>query len=146
MSTVRQLVFSIADVPFLETPDGSMRDSFMLTEETCGATGMTAGLLFVHPHSRNRNSVHEVEEIFFIVGGRGRIMYDGQPQEVEAGDLAFMPAHVSHCLVNDHDDALVVMWVILTKSSDLGEPLLSEMCTWKRLQPNQGWSPWPCMK
>jgi len=146
MSTEPRVVFKITDVPFVETPDGTMRDSFMVTEQTCGAKQMTAGLLFVRPGSRNRNSVHEVEELFYVIGGKGKIMYDGRPEEVEAGDVVFMPAHVAHCLINSGDRAFVVLWAILTKSSNLGEPLLSEIKTWKAIQPNQGWSRWPYVR
>jgi quercetin dioxygenase-like cupin family protein len=141
----RKFVFKITDVPFLETPDGTMRDSFMITEETCAAQEMTAGLVFVKPHTMNHEDIHDVEELFYIVKGKGKITYDGKPMDVEAGDMVFMPAHVAHRVINDTDKPYVAVWAILTKTSDLGEKLLGEMKTWKEIEPNKGWSKWPFM-
>ncbi len=141
-----KFVFKITDVPFLETPDGTMRDSFIINKETCGAQGMTAGLVFVRPHDKNHEDVHEVEELFYIVKGKGKITYDGKPLDVEAGDMVYMPAHVAHRVINDSDKAYIAVWVILAKdASDLGPTLVEEMKSWKVIEPNKGWSKWPYM-
>lgn len=142
----RKLVFKLTDAPFLETPDGTLRDSFLITEETCGAQQITGGLVFVKPHTRCHEDVHDVEELFYIVKGKGKVTYDGKPVQVEAGDVVFMPAHVTHSVINDSDQPYIALWAILTKTSNLGEKLLNDIKTWKVIEPNKGWSKWPYMK
>jgi quercetin dioxygenase-like cupin family protein len=139
-----KVVFKISDLPFLETPDGTLRDSFMVTEETCGSQQATAGIVFIRPHSRCHEDTHDVEELFYIIEGRGKLTFDGEPVEVEAGDVVFMPAHVAHQVINDTDETYVAFWAILTKTSGLG-PLNEEIKTWREIEPNQGWSKWRYM-
>jgi quercetin dioxygenase-like cupin family protein len=141
----RKFVFKITDVPFLETPDGGMRDSFMITEETSGAQEMTAGIVFVKAHARSRVDTHDVEELFYVVKGKAKMTFDGKPTDVEAGDLILMPTHVAHNVINDSDKPWIAVWAILDKTSNLGEKLLGEISTWKVIEPNKGWSKWPHM-
>ena len=52
MASERKCAYKLSDVPFLESTDGTLRDSFMITDETCGAQEMTAGIVFIRPHSQ----------------------------------------------------------------------------------------------
>ena len=138
-------VFKLDSVPFLESTDGTLRDSFMITDETCGAQEVTAGIVFIRPHSQCHEDTHDVEEIFYIIEGRGKLTFDGVPVEVEAGDVVFMPVGVSHRVINDYDETYVALWAILQKWGDQHE-LKEEVDTWHEIELNTGWSKWPFLK
>jgi quercetin dioxygenase-like cupin family protein len=140
-----RVVFRIPALPFLESADGTLRDSFMITEATCGSQQATAGIVFIRPHSRCHEDTHDVEELFYIIAGRGKLTFDDEPVEVEAGDVVFMPAHVAHRVVNESDETYVAFWAILTKTSRL-TALNEEVKHWSEIEPNQGWSEWPYPK
>ena len=42
-----KIVFKPTEIPLLQSLDGTMRDSVMVTEETCGAKQYAAGLFWV---------------------------------------------------------------------------------------------------
>lgn len=142
MTSEKKFVLKMTDVPFLETPDGTMRDSFIISEKTCGAKQVIAGLVFVPPHTQNHEDIHHVEEFFYIIQGRGQITYDGEPRDVEAGDFVFMPARVAHRVINNTDETYVALWAIMCQLSDLKD-LDAEVSTWKEVEHGSSWSKWP---
>ena len=85
-----------------------------------------------------------VDELFYIIEGRADLTYDGRRVPVEAGDLVFMPAQVAHRVINDHDKTYIALWVILTRSSDLGD-IEEERDQGHEVKPNSDWSKWPFM-
>jgi mannose-6-phosphate isomerase-like protein (cupin superfamily) len=142
MQQEKKMVLKITDVPFLETEDSTMRDSFLITENTCGAQQVSAGLVFVPPRTQNHEDIHHVEEFFYIIQGRGQITYDGAPLDVEAGDFVFMPAGVAHRVINNSDEPYVALWAIMCKLSELPD-LESAIARWHEVEPGSGWSQWP---
>ena len=43
MPSQPKIVFKMTDVPYLQSPDTTMRDQIMVTEDTCGPRQYTAG-------------------------------------------------------------------------------------------------------
>ena len=140
MSDPEKFVKKITDVPVLETGDKTMRDVFMVTDETVGSEEVTTGIVWVPPHTQNHTDTHHCEEIFYIIQGKGKILFDGTPVDVEAGNMVFMPKGVAHCVNNDTDDPIVLVWAIMDSLSNLGE-----LADWHELEDAHGkdWSPWP---
>jgi len=61
-----------------------------------------AGLFFVRPGARSHADKHPgLEEVYHIFAGRGQVLIDGEPHDVEAGDIVFIPDGAMHYLVND---------------------------------------------
>lgn len=138
-----KIVFKLTDLPFIESPDGTMRDSVMVTEETCGAQQYTAGLFFVRPGTRGHADKHEgQEELYYIFSGRGLIVIDDQPHEMEAGDVVFVPDGATHYLINNSDETLGLFWAIAKRWSDLPE-ISQELGRWRKVEPGSDWGPLP---
>jgi mannose-6-phosphate isomerase-like protein (cupin superfamily) len=141
MASEPKVVFKITDVPLIESPDGTMRDSVMVTEDTCGAQQYTAGLFWVRPGTRGHADRHQgQEELYYIFAGRGLVFIDGKPHKIEAGDVVFVPDGSEHYLVNDGDEALGLFWAIAKRWSDLPD-IQKGLSIWREIKPGSEWPP-----
>lgn len=139
MPTTPTVVFDQATVPCIESPDGTMRDSVMVTEATCGSQQFSAGLFFVRPGTRGHADQHEgQEEVYYIIAGRGLVVIDDQPHQIEGGDVVFIPDGSSHYLVNTGDQTLSLFWAIAKRWSDVPE-IQRELARWHRVEPTSAW-------
>jgi mannose-6-phosphate isomerase-like protein (cupin superfamily) len=63
-------------------------------------------LMSLAPGEEIGNEVHEVDQFFYAVDGKGQIDIGGQPVEFEKGDAVFVPAHSRHNVINTDDESL----------------------------------------
>ena len=134
------VVFKLTDVPLIESPDGTMRDSVMVTEETCGAQQYSAGLFFVRPKTRGHADKHlGQEELYYIFNGRGVVMVDDEPHKIEAGDVVFIPDGSTHYLINDGNETLSLFWTMAKKWSGFPD-IHRELSKWREVKPGSNWS------
>lgn len=138
MTSKQTRAFKVADVPFLESQDGTMRDSFMITDETCGSKQFTAGLFWVKPRCHAHPDTHDMEEVFYIIQGKGTFLMDEEPLPIEAGDVVFVPGGVKHQLYNDGDETFILFWAIGAKWSDL-TAIQQAMKAWHEIDPGTEW-------
>jgi mannose-6-phosphate isomerase-like protein (cupin superfamily) len=139
MSSDASAVFKIPSVPLIESPDGTMRDSVMVTSDTCGARQFSAGLFWVKPGTRGHEDSHAgQEELYYIFEGRGQVVIDGTPHRIEAGDVVFIADGRRHYLINDGDRTLGLFWA-LPKSWDQLPEIQRELGRWRAVQPGSGW-------
>lgn len=59
----------------------------------------------LHPHTAD-------SELYYIVSGRGRVLYDGEELPVRSGSCHYCPRGHEHSLVNDGDEDMVILAVI----------------------------------
>ena len=96
MADGMRYVFKVANVPLIQSPDGTMRDSVMITEDTCGSDQYTAGLFWVRPGTHGHSDVHPAQdEVYYIIAGRGVLHLEGVEHRMEAGDVVFVPRATS---------------------------------------------------
>ena len=146
MAAKPTVVFKLTGVPLIESPDGTMRDSVMVTEQTCGAQQYTAGLFYVRPGTRGHADKHEgQEELYYIFSGRGVVMIDEEPHKIEAGDAVFIPDGCTHYLINDGDETLGLFWTLPKKWSDLPN-IQRELSKWREVESGSDWAPLPTKK
>jgi mannose-6-phosphate isomerase-like protein (cupin superfamily) len=139
MSAKPKVVHKITDVPFLESPDGANRDSFLVTEDTCGSQQYTAGLYFVRPGERNRADRHPgQEEVYYIFQGAGTVTVDSEVHRITAGDVVFIPDGSTHFLTNDSSETLGLFWAIAAKWSNLQE-IQRFIGTWHEVKIGSPW-------
>lgn len=51
-------------------------------------------------------------EIIYILEGKGKVLYDGEYEEVKAGICHYCPKGHEHSLINDSDDDLIFFAVV----------------------------------
>ena len=59
--------------------------------------------------------VHETDEVFIFVQGRGVLPIDGEDHPVQAGDVVIVEAGEDHHTRSSQDDPLVAAWYILAE-------------------------------
>ena len=140
MAAKAKIVFRPNDVPLIESPDGTMRDSVMVTDESCGAQQYTAGLFFVRPGTRGHADSHAgLEELYYIFAGRGTVVIDDEPHEIQAGDVVFIPSGATHYLKNDHAETLGLFWAMAAKWSNM-TAIQHELARWQVVDSASGWT------
>ena len=65
-----------------------------------------------HPEARH---VHDTDEVFIFVQGRGVIPIDGTDYPVETGDVVVVEAGEDHHTRSSEDDPLVAVWYVMSK-------------------------------
>jgi quercetin dioxygenase-like cupin family protein len=84
-----------------------------LTPDRTGFDGLSMGYQTIAPHSRVREHSHGGQiELQICFRGSGHVMVDGERHELRPGTACFLGYDVKHEIVNDGDDALVMLWVI----------------------------------
>jgi len=65
-----------------------------------------------HPEPRH---VHDVDEVFLFVQGKGVIPVDGVEYPVQTGDVVIVEAGEDHHTRSSEDDPLVAAWWVMEK-------------------------------
>jgi mannose-6-phosphate isomerase-like protein (cupin superfamily) len=68
-------------------------------------------LMAIEPGDEIGLEVHDGDQILYFVDGEGKVILDGEEQEVEKGTIAFVPAGVQHNVVNTDDEKLKLFTV-----------------------------------
>ena len=82
---------------------------WVITEETVGAKDMSIAIMRCHPRAivKPLHSHRDIEEVVYIVEGRGQAWIDGTLVDFECGDSVFFPANSKHQVRNMGDGTLV---------------------------------------
>jgi len=100
----------------LHLPDVQYTDSRLLPD-ILGDRTIAHGGVYVfkpgeiaHPEPRH---VHDTEEVFIFVQGRGVLPVDGVEYPVKTGDVVIVDAGEDHHLRSSEDDPLVSVWYVM---------------------------------
>ncbi len=128
----------LGDTPLLESQDGTMRDTVLISDQTVGATTMSAGLVWVRPHGEIHEDTHAFDEVYYVVRGTAEVIMKGEPMKASAGDVVYIPAGTRHRILNSADEIFVIFWLISTNWADLPD-VQKEMGTWPTVSHREGW-------
>jgi mannose-6-phosphate isomerase-like protein (cupin superfamily) len=129
---------SLGDTPLLETPDKTMRDTVLISDELVGATTMSAGLVWVQPHGEIHEDSHAFDEVYYVIRGRADVIMKGEPMQMNAGDVVYIPAGTLHRIFNPTDQVFQIFWLISSNWADLPN-VQREMGTWPKVSHLEGW-------
>ena len=125
------MVFKATDFALLESLDGTMRDIPMVTHETAGSDQYSAGFFWLRPGVTGHADAHAgMEELYYIFEGKGQVVVDDVPHELEAGDVVLIPEGATHYLTNQHEQPLGLFWALPEKWSNLPD-IVEELGRWK---------------
>ena len=105
----RAEVISLEDVEPVELPMGSW-SRLLVTENTVEGNSSTIGYSVFKAGLVAADLSHSVEELAFVVSGRGVIRLEDNQLEVHAGQALFVPARMWHTIVNDSNEDLLMVF------------------------------------
>jgi len=96
-------------IPKMRGGEGEMITRMFVNEDTKIMRGrLTPGsTIGLHTHETS-------SEIIYILSGKGKILYDGGCEPLEAGSCHYCPKGHEHSLINDGGEDLVILAMIPT--------------------------------
>jgi putative monooxygenase len=77
---------------------------------TVGTRNIWMGVSKVDPGSSSSLHSHDdVEEIFFVISGHGKIRVGNEEEEIEPGSCIYIPTGSPHQLINPGDETLKIV-------------------------------------
>ena len=102
-------VISLADVAPVSLAGGSW-SRVLVADSTVGGNASALGYSVFKPGTSTADLSHEVEELAYIVSGRGVIRLETGDVPVAAGQALYVPAKLWHTVVNPGDENLVMVF------------------------------------
>lgn len=102
-------VISLDDVAPVEMPMGSW-SRLLVTDHTVQGNQSTIGYSVFKAGLVAADLSHSVEELAFVVSGRGVIRLEDDQLAVRAGQALYIPARMWHTVVNDGDEDLIMVF------------------------------------
>ncbi len=100
---------SLEDVDPVPLPMGSW-SRLLVTADTVEGNSSTIGYSIFKAGLVAADLSHSVEELAFVVSGRGVIRLEDDELGVRAGQALFIPARMWHTVVNDSDEDLAMVF------------------------------------
>jgi len=76
------------------------------------AENMSFGVADFPPNAHAPAHDHAAaEEIIYVLTGRGEIYFDGVPEPVQPGTVAYVPAGVEHSVNNTSDQVMKIVYI-----------------------------------
>ena len=120
------------DAPMWQAPDASRKLNLLVGKSQCGAQYFSAGMFYLAPGCQTVADIHpDAEELYYVVGGSGRLVMDGEEFRLAAGMTVYIPAGVEHQSFNDGTEELVYFYVFSPPPSG---PPKQQAEGWPRLQ------------
>jgi mannose-6-phosphate isomerase-like protein (cupin superfamily) len=95
-------------------PDTVLRDSFILLDhENTESENLTVGSTTVYPGARTGGHAHaEVEEVYYITKGKGKMKVDEAEFDVKTGDAFWVKPGSFHTTFNTGLEPLEYVWIL----------------------------------
>ncbi len=119
-----------SEVPEYESSNYPRKVTPLINAATCGVKDLTIGLFKLPPGEITRNDIHTVDEVYYVISGKARIVMGGESRQiepppderarkvvggetfyVEPGMVVYIPKNVRHQSTNLGDDELVYLIV-----------------------------------
>jgi len=66
-----------------------------------------AGILRLHGNDADTQQPHPVDEVYFVIQGKGMILINGQNYSIKKGTSIFIPAYTEHRFHSNSEDLVV---------------------------------------
>ena len=108
--------------PKWQAHDASREVTPLITQESCGATTLTAGLWSIRPGLQCTVDIHnDADELYYVVAGSGVLTLDDEAYSVREGMTTFIPRGVEHFTRNTGDVDLTYYWVFSPPSQEVAK-------------------------
>jgi quercetin dioxygenase-like cupin family protein len=133
-----RVVRRVEEHELLESPDGGMRDSVLISNATCGAKDLSGGLVWISPGATIHEDSHPFDEAYYVVRGDAEVTVAGKTHVVTTGDVVFLPAEAKHVVHNPGSTVFEIFWCIGGPWGQL-PGVENELARWPRVDAATGW-------
>ena len=99
-------------VPVWQDSERAQRLARLISDQTCDARTLFAGMYWLAPGRQTIVDVHPTnEEVYYVVQGKGQLILDGVEAPIEQGMAVHIPAGVKHQSINTGDVDLCYFYV-----------------------------------
>jgi quercetin dioxygenase-like cupin family protein len=103
-------VVPLEQVEPISLPGGSW-SRMVLTRATVPEIKSSLGYSIFKPGTETAPVAHEVEEVAYVLDGRGELRLDGEAVSFGPGQALFVPAHTWHAVANTGDQDVVMVFM-----------------------------------
>lgn len=91
----------------------TLRDTYFLIDpERSPSRSLKMGYTIIYPTGKTTGHSHEdMEEVYFVLSGRGRMVIGNDQFPIQAGDAFYVPFGEFHTTYNTGIEPLKVLWV-----------------------------------
>jgi mannose-6-phosphate isomerase-like protein (cupin superfamily) len=91
----------------------TLRDTYFLIDpETSPSRNLKMGYTIVYPTGKTTGHSHDdMEEVYFILSGRGKMVIGKDEFSIQAGDAFYVPFGEFHTTYNTGIEPLKLLWV-----------------------------------
>jgi mannose-6-phosphate isomerase-like protein (cupin superfamily) len=107
--TTTVTVVPLTEVAEIPLPGGSWSKMVLTGERVPGITS-SLGYSVFRPGSATAMVAHQVEEVAFVVAGRGELRLDGGAVPFAAGEALHIPPKLWHSVANTGDEDVVMVF------------------------------------
>jgi len=84
----------------------------LISPELQEVKNICVGMTLLPPGSKSSDHIHEKgEETWYILSGRGKVIVDGEEEEVSSDTVVVIMPGQKHQLVNTGDETFKVLWM-----------------------------------
>jgi mannose-6-phosphate isomerase-like protein (cupin superfamily) len=102
-------VVPMEEVAQIPLPNGSW-SRMILTAETAPGIVSSLGYSIFTPGTTTTMVAHEVEEVAYVLSGRGELRTDGEPVPFAAGQALHIPPALWHAVANTGDENVIMVF------------------------------------
>jgi mannose-6-phosphate isomerase-like protein (cupin superfamily) len=90
-----------------------LRDTYYLIDpENSPSSNLTMGYTVIYPTGKTTGHAHsDMEEVYFILSGKGKMAVGEDEFEIQAGDSFYIPFGEFHVTYNTGNQPLAMVWV-----------------------------------
>ena len=91
----------------------TLRDTYFLIDpETSPSKNLKMGYTIVYPTGKTTGHSHDdMEEVYFVLSGKGRMVIGEETFPIQAGDAFYVPFGAFHTTYNAGIEPLRILWV-----------------------------------
>ncbi|GJM39732.1 MAG: hypothetical protein DHS20C20_00140 [Ardenticatenaceae bacterium] len=103
-------VVALEDVAKIDLPGGSW-SRMLLNSATLTSNLSALGYSIFKPGTTTSPVSHQVEELAYVVSGKGELRLDEDVVTYGAGDALFIPAHTWHAVANTGSEDMIMVFI-----------------------------------
>jgi mannose-6-phosphate isomerase-like protein (cupin superfamily) len=97
--------------PAYEATDSKRILTVLISHDICDAHGVLAGMSLLRPGESSPYDVHpDMEEVFYVISGRGTARIDDNRYPIQGGDVMYVQNGSYHQFIAAGDSSLHLFW------------------------------------